>query len=136
MSAIQTATYINFQGHAREALEFYQQALGGELTLLTMDEQGQTRPAEADERVATGRLVADGIVIIGSDGHPRFPPTVGDNMAIALVGTDRERLTQAFNLLAEGGKIKGPLSAQPWGAEVGWFVDQFGLNWMVSIEQA
>lgn len=136
MNAIQTATYINFQGHAREALEFYQRALGGELTLLTMDEQGQARPAGAGERVASGRLVADRVIILGSDGHPRFPPTVGDNMAIALIGTDRERLTQAFQALSEGGTVKAPLSALPDGSGVGWFVDRFGLNWMVSVEVA
>lgn len=136
MNAIQTATYINFQGHAREALEFYQRALGGELTLLTMDEQGQARPAGAGERVASGRLVADGVIILGSDGHPRFPPTVGDNTALALIGTDRERLTQAFQALSEGGTVKAPLSALPDGSGVGWFVDRFGLNWMVSVEVA
>lgn len=136
MSDIHTATYINFQGHAREALEFYQRALGGEVTLLAMDEQGQLRPAEADERVAGGRLVAGGVVILGSDGHPSYPPTVGENIAIALLGSDRERLTQAFDALSEGGKVKAKLSAPTPDSGVGWFEDKFGLNWMVSVEPA
>jgi hypothetical protein len=38
---------------------------------------------------------------------------VGDNLALALGGTDREGLTTAFNQLAEGGRVKMPLTAQP-----------------------
>ena len=70
------------------------------------------------------------------DGHPDYPPTVGDNMAIAVDGADRDRLTKIFNGLAEGGKIKMPLAKQPWGGEVGWLKDKFGINWTVNIDKA
>jgi PhnB protein len=136
MGAFQVSAYVNFQGKAREALEFYQQALGGQLELFTMDEQGGARPAAPGERIAQGRLVADGARIYGSDGHPTFPPTVGDNTALALSGSDKEQLTAIFTALAEGGRIKAAIHKQPWGAEVGWLVDQFGVNWMVTVEQA
>jgi len=59
-----------------------------------------------------------------------------DNLAIALGGTDKDRLTQIFNGLAEGGKLQMPLSKQPWGAEVGWLTDKFGIHWTVSIDKA
>jgi len=78
---------------------------------------------------------AEGIVIVGSDGHPDYPAKVGENMAVAVGGTDRERLTRIFNGLAEGGKIKGQPASQPWGADVGWLTDKFGINWVVSIEK-
>jgi len=56
-------------------------------------------------------------------------------MAIALGGTSKDRLTKIFHGLAEGGKIKGPLGPQPWGGrEVGYLMDKFGINWVVSIE--
>ena len=35
-----------------------------------------------------------------------------------------------------GGQVKGPLTAQPGGSEVGWLMDKFGINWMVSIDKA
>ncbi len=80
---------------------------------------------------------AEGVFrIIGTDGHPDYAPTVGDNIAVALGGTDKGRLTKIFSDLAEGGNIKGPLAKQPWGAVVGWLTDKFGINWTVSIEQA
>ncbi len=123
MRDIQVSPYINFQGQAREAMEFYQRVLGGNLDL-------QTGP---EDRIVYWRLEAAGVLIIGVDGHPNFPPTVGDNMALAVGGTDKARLTEIFNGLAEGGKIKMPLTSQPSGAEVGWLMDRFGINWMVSI---
>ena len=124
MSKIQLSPYVNFQGRAREAMDFYPRALGGSVDIQT----GQ------DDRVAYARLEADGALIVGSDGHPKFPTTAGDNMAIALNGADRARLSRAFNALAEGGQLKGPLTKQPSGSEVGYLMDKFGINWIVTID--
>jgi PhnB protein len=134
MSRIQLSTYVNFQGRAREAMEFYHEALGGSLDLQTLDERGEPKRAGPGERVMYSRLEADGTVILGSDGHPDYPVKAGENVALALTGTDRDRLTRAFTALADGGMVKGPLTPQSWGAEVGWLTDRFGLNWMVSID--
>lgn len=127
MSKIQLSPYINFQGRAREAMEFYHKVLGGNLDLQTLNEQ---------DRISHSRLEADGAVIIATDGHPAYPAKVGDNMAIALGGTDKDRLTKVFNDLAEGGKIQMPLAQQPGGGEVGWLRDKFGINWTVNIDKA
>ncbi len=136
MSAIHSSPYVNFQGHAREAMEFYHAALGGAIDLQTVDEQGAARPTGPEDRVTYARLDADGALIIGSDGHPNYPPTAGDNIAIALGGADKDRLIRIFNTLAEGGYIKGALTAQPWGGSAGWLMDKFGVNWVISIEKA
>lgn len=135
MSSMQINPYVNFQGRAREAFELYQQALGGSLTLSTVDATGAVKPAGPEDRITQGRLEADGVVITGADGHPDYPPTVGDNMAIALSGTDKERLTHAFTVLSEGGFVKMPLTEQPWGLAVGYLADKFGITWMVTIHQ-
>ena len=127
--------YINFQGRAREALEHYQSLLGGSLNLWALSAEGAPGPAGPDDRVMEGRLFFEGGTIVGTDGHPDYPAQAGDNWAVALIGSDRERLARAFEGLAERGRVKGPLSATPWGAEVGWLTDRFGVSWMVSIER-
>jgi len=124
MSRQYLGPYINFQGRAREAMELYQKVLGGKLDL----------QAGPENRISHARLEAEGAVIIASDGHPDYPPTIGDNMAIAVGGTDRKWLTKVFQGLAEGGKIKRPLGPQPWGGEVGFLIDKFGINWTVNVE--
>jgi PhnB protein len=118
MSNIRLSPYVNFQGRAREAMEFYHKVLGGTVDLQAL------------------RLEVDGALIIATDGHPDYPAKPGDNMAISLSGTDRGRLSKIFTDLAEGGRIQGPLAKQSWGAEVGWLKDKFGINWTVNIDKA
>lgn len=117
-------------------MAFYRTVLGGSLDLQTMNEQGVLGPTGPGDRVAQARLESDGAIIVGSERHPSYLPTVGDNLALALSGTDRDRLTRIFDLLAEGGYVKMPLTRQPWGATVGWLADRFGINWTVSVEEA
>jgi PhnB protein len=136
MSKHYVGPYVNFQGKARAAMEFCQTVLGGTLDLMTMDDEGAQKPAGPGDRITHARLQADGATIIASDGHPSYPATLGDAMAIALGGTAKDRLTRIFNGLADGGTIKMPLSRQTWGAEVGWLTDKFGINWMISIDKA
>ncbi len=136
MSQQYLGPYINFQGRAREAMEFYRKVLGGNLDLQTSNEQGVPKPAGPGDRIMHARLEADGVLIIASDGHPDYPPKVGDNMGIALAGSDKVRLAKIFNDLAEGGKIKMPLAEQSWGSSDGWLTDKFGINWNVSIKKA
>lgn len=109
---------------------------GGNLDLQTFNERGVPKPAGPGDRIMHSRLEADGALITASDGHPDYPAKVGDNMAIALVGTDKGRLTKIFNDLGEGGKINMPLAGQSLGADVSWLTDKFRINWMVSIDKA
>ena len=136
MSEIKLSTYINLQGRAREAMELYQRVLGGNLDTQTTSEQGVTRREGTGDSIAYFRLDTGGGLIIASDGHPDYPAKIGENMGISVGGTDKDRLSEIFSGLAEGGRVKMPLSAQPWGAEVGWLEDKFGITWMVSIDQA
>ncbi|MGH7581419.1 MAG: VOC family protein [Gemmatimonadales bacterium] len=135
MSRIQTSPYVNFQGRAREAMEFYHRVLGGKLDLWAVSDRGEARAAGNGDRIAHARLEADGAVIVGSDGHPDYPAKVGENIGLALGGSDKDRLTRLFNGLAEGGRIQAPLARQPWGGEAGWMVDRFGINWTVTVNQ-
>ena len=133
MSPIRSTPYVNFQGRAREAMEFYRKALGGTLQLSSMSEQGKIQPAGAGERIWHARLESDDVVICASDGHPDYPPQVGNNMAIAIEGKDKNRLSKIFAALADEGRILTPLAKQPWGAEVGWLTDRFGIGWTVEV---
>ncbi len=78
-----------------------------------MNERGEAQPAGPGDRIALARLEVDGTLIVRTDGHPTYPAKVGKHMAIALSGTDRERISRLFNELAEGSRIKGLLTEQP-----------------------
>ena len=130
----QVAPYINFQGRAREAMELYQSVLGGKLELYAAGDQGAPRPAEPGDRIQHARLSGDGFLLVGSDGHPNYPPTTGDNIAVVLVGTDRAAMQSAFEKLSEGGQVKMPLTEGSWGGAAAWLSDRFGINWNLDLE--
>lgn len=138
MSTQYIGVYINFQGKAREAMEFYQSVLGGKLQLFAMEGAGfaegaRPRPAKPGESIVYARLEAEGMVIVASDGNPQYPPTVGDNVAIALEVNDEGRLEKIFDSLADGGTTKMPLTKYSWGSgSAGWLADKFGIVWSVS----
>jgi PhnB protein len=121
--------YVNFQGRAREAMELYRQVFGGTIELLASDEHGKPKPAGPGDRITLARLQAGGATIVGTDGHPDYPAKVGENVAIAISGTDRDQLAKIFNGLSEDGMVKMKL------AEQGFLADKFGINWVFTIEK-
>jgi PhnB protein len=127
--------YISFKDNAREAMTFYQQALGGELTISTFGEYG------GDESVADGVMhslleTPDGLVLMASDTPPGMPSRSGDNISISLSGDDGDSLRALFSALAEGGTVDVPLEKQVWGDEFGSLTDRFGIGWLVNISEA
>ncbi|MEA2655879.1 MAG: PhnB protein [Chloroflexota bacterium] len=129
MSHYHIRPYVNFQGRAREAMELYRNVFGGTLELLASDENGKAKPAGPGDRITHARLEADGASIVGTDGHPDYPAKVGENVAIAVSGTNRDQMARFFDGLSEGGMVKMKL------VEQGFLADKFGINWVFTIEK-
>ena len=128
--------YLNFpDAKAREAMEFYQSVLGGELTVMTFGDMGTEGPLAT--QVMHGQLeTPGGITLMGADAPPEMVQvTFGDNVSVSLSGgqEDGEQLRGWFAALSEGGQVRQPLEPAPWGDEFGMFVDRFGINWLVNI---
>lgn len=128
-------TYITFDGKARQAMEFYKHALGGELYIMTFGESGQC-PAGVEDKVMHAKLSGSGWVLMASDTTPEHRITAGNNFSIALTCesvADQDRL---FAALGEGGTATMPLQDTFWGARFGMLLDQFGIQWMFNFDQA
>jgi PhnB protein len=127
--------YINFDGNARQAMEFYQGVFGGNLTVNTFGEYGAQDTPEAD-KIMHGQLETDrGFTLMGADTPPGMQRNPGDNIAISLSGDDGDELRGYWAKLSDGGTVSVPLEKQMWGDEFGMCVDQFGIAWMVNIGQ-
>ncbi|TDB98224.1 VOC family protein [Actinomadura sp. 7K534] len=125
--------YISFNGDAREALEFYKDVLGGELTMHTFGEYGDKSAPEAD-RIMHGTLQSElGYTLMAADTPPGMPHNPGDNITISLSGDDADTLRDYWAKLSGGGTVGVPLEMQMWGDEFGQCTDRFGINWMVNI---
>ena len=127
--------YISFNGTARQALEFYKEVFGGELTISTFGEYGDAGAPGADA-IMHGQLeTSSGFTLMGSDTPPGMPYNAGDNISISLSGDDAEELRGYWKQLSDSGNVTMPLEKQMWGDEFGMCIDQFGVPWMVNIAQ-
>lgn len=125
--------YLNFDGNAREAMEFYQSVLGGELLVHTF---GESMPDAGDlaDRVMHASLITEaGYTIFASDPPPGMPVTSGTNITVSISGDDTEQLRSYWAGLTAGAEITMPLEMQMWGDEYGAFTDRYGIPWMVNI---
>ena len=125
--------YIGFDGTAREAMEFYKEVFGGELTVNTFGEFGSQGAPDAD-KIMHSQLETDrGFTLMASDTPSGMGRTSGDNITISLSGEDGGELRGYWEKLSDGGNVTMPLEKQMWGDEFGMVVDQFGVPWMVNI---
>ena len=128
--------YVNVPGgRAREAVEFYQSVLGGDLNIMTFGDMG-TEGEIASQVMHSQLETPAGFTLMVADAPPEMVQvTYGDNISISLSGgqEDAADLRGWFNGLAEGGEIRQPLEKAPWGDEFGMLVDRFGICWLVNI---
>lgn len=126
--------YLGFRDNARQALEFYHQVFGGEITLSTFgDFHASDDPAQVD-LIMHGQLDApNGMTLMGADTPSFMSYTPGDNYSVSLSGSDEAELRGYWDKISDGGTVTTPLEQAPWGDTFGMCVDKFGVSWLVNI---
>jgi len=127
--------YLNLNGTARQALEFYQGVFGGELNVMTFGDMGAADASDAG-KVMHGQLeTSAGYTLMVADvpSHMEYQAPAG--FSVSLSGDDGDVLRGYFEQLAAGGVTQMPLQKQVWGDEFGMCVDQFGIDWLVNISE-
>jgi PhnB protein len=127
--------YVAFDGNAREAMEYYRDIFGGELTVSTFGEFGDDDPSLADKTMHAQLETDRGFTLMASDTPPQMQHRPGNNITISLSGDDDADLRKYWERLSEGGTVMMPLEKQAWGDEFGMLTDRFGIPWMVNIGQ-
>jgi PhnB protein len=126
--------YLGFNGEAREAMDFYHDVFGGELTSQTYAEGGMSEGPDDATLVMHAQLDApNGMTLMGSDAPPRMGRQERGGMSISLSGDDDGELSGYWQKLSDGGSVTMPLEAAPWGDKFGMLTDRFGVEWMVNI---
>jgi PhnB protein len=125
-------TYI-FSEDTRAQAEFYTQALGGEiLSVMTHGQIPDAKEAIKD-KVLHLSLIAGGINFLMSDAV--FEPIrKGNAINHVLEFASEAEAHEAFDKLAEGGKVNDPLKPAFWGALFGQLEDKYGVKWMITTE--
>ncbi|MBD8081995.1 VOC family protein [Chryseobacterium caseinilyticum] len=130
--------YLNFDGKAEEAFNFYRTVFGGEFVggVHKMGNAPGTENLSDEEknRVMHIALRVGGDLLMASDIVPSFGQnlTVGNNNYVSIFPDSREDAERIFKALSEDGNIEMPLEDQFWGDYFGSFQDKFGVYWMIN----
>lgn len=128
---VKLSPYLRFNGNCREAMEFYKECLGGELTIMTMGESPMASqvPPEMKSRVMHSVLKKENMTFMASDAIGPDKITRGNSVVLAIMGTGIEEIRPYFLKLSGGGIIKHSLEKTFFGV-YGDFTDKFGIDWM------
>jgi PhnB protein len=127
-------SYLTFNGNCREAMTFYKECLGGELTLQTIGETSPTEemPQEMKDCVLQATLQHDNIVLMASDMVEDEGLKKGNNICLMLYCDSEGQMQNCYEKLSKGGKQTHPIVKTDWGALFGSLTDRFGNNWLLN----
>ncbi len=134
-------SYLNFDGQAEEAFNFYKSIFGGEFLggIHTMGNAPGTEnlSENSKNRVMHIALPIGNDLLMASDIIPEFGQTLtkGNSNYISIFPDSREEANRIFNGLSDGGSVEMPLEDQFWGDYFGSFQDKFGISWMVNYNE-
>jgi len=126
--------YFLFDGNCDEAMKFYQDCFGGELTITKVSESPMKAQFTADQqnRVVNSRLVSGGIELSASDWLlPQRPRVVGTTTCAYISEASYDELERIFKKLSEGANQEtlDQLRSMPFGT-YGALTDKYGVRWM------
>lgn len=131
---MQLNPYLNFPGTCEDAFAFYAKTLGGKITATHRfgeSPMGDQVPADWKNKIMHTSLIANGQVLMGSDGTPdRFQKVQG--FAVSLNLDTAEAADRIFAELAAGGVTEMPIQETFWAERFGMCTDRFGIPWMVN----
>ena len=130
------APYLRFNDEkCKEAMTFYKECIGGELTLQTIGETPMAKemPPEGQNKIMHAELKSGSTRILGSD-MMRDKAVVGDNIAVCYNCDTEDEAKKVFEKLSRGGEVFMPLEKVFWGALFGVVTDKYGIEWMVNCD--
>ena len=123
--------YLNFNGNAVEALDFYSKALNGEVVYKqTFGESPMESPESQKDKIMHASFKAGDLQFLVSDTMPGQPVTSGTNISLSLNFNDADEMNKTFAALSESGKVTMELQDTFWGARFGMLIDKYGFHWM------
>jgi PhnB protein len=126
--------YLTFNGNCREAMTFYQECLGGELSFQTVGESplAELMPATMKDCIVHASLTSGNLVLLASDMVTKNGLLKGNAVAIMLSCSTEEETRACYARLSQGGKKSHSLEHTFWGALFGDLTDRYGIQWLLS----
>jgi PhnB protein len=130
-------TYLNYGGNCEQAFRFYEQHLGGKITMMmTHGEQPglNSVPPGWQTAILFARMSIGETKLMGSDVPPeRFQPMRSVYLSLSVTSTDEAQRIHA--LISDGGQIFMPMQETFFAFRFSMLRDKFGTSWMIIHER-
>lgn len=128
--------YVFFDGRCEEAMAFYGQALGAEVTTMmryseSPDPQVKVNmlPGTEDKIMHANVRIRDTQVMMSDgrcEGGPKF-----EGFALTLNATNAADAEKLYSVLGEGGTPHAPMTETFFADRFGMMTDKFGVLWII-----
>jgi PhnB protein len=133
---MQMTTYLTFRGQCEEALEYYQENLGGRIGPVFRyrgTPLAEQVAADWQDRVMHGSLsIGDQVLMVADVAPERYDEPKGISLSLQM--KDTSEAERVFEALAKGGRVVMPLEKTFWAARFGMVVDRFGIPWLINCD--
>ncbi len=134
--AVRMNPYLILNGNGREAIAFYEKALGAQvLGVMTFGEMppnpDHPTPDEVKDRIMHAHLKVGESDLMLSDTMPGMEHQAGNHLNISVVTDDADQSRRIFDALAEDGQVTMPMQQTFWSPAYGQVTDRFGVPWQV-----
>jgi PhnB protein len=133
---MQVQPYLFFDGRCEEALTFYRDVLGAEVSaMMRYSDSPEPQPPGmlppgSENKIMHATLRIGDTTIMASDGNCAGKPNF-DGFALSITAADDAEAERLFAALAEGGQVRMPMASTFFASRFGMLADRYGLGWMV-----
>ncbi|MCQ6278631.1 VOC family protein [Bacillus sp. EB600] len=131
--------YFVMNGNAKEAIQFYEKALGAQVLFMQsfgeMPENPEfPLPAEAKDLVSHASIKVGETDLMFSDTFPGQSVQSGNQVTICITTDNADQARQMFTALQDGGQVTMPLQETFFSPAYGNVTDKFGISFQVFTE--
>ena len=127
--------YVNYKEKCREAFDFYEKNLGGQIiSSMTFGEMPGAGPIAngREDKIIHARIEIGGAVLMGAD-IPHAEPMRSAYLALNFDTT--EEAERIYGLLTEGGEVFAAMQQTNFAARYAMLRDRFGTSWMLLCQE-
>jgi PhnB protein len=132
----QITPHLHFDGNCRAAMEFYKQATGSDLFIMSFSEApgnpDWVTPESRDRIMHSALKRGETLFLMAADNMPGSPFNEGNNISVCIECDSAEEIEAFFKALSAGGEVTMPLQDMFWNARFGMCKDKFGIHWMLN----
>jgi len=134
---MQLQPYLFFDGRCEEAIDFYRDKLGAEVTMMVRfkdapEPQAAMTPPGGENKVMHARFRVGDAAVLASDGRCQGNPQF-QGFSLSLTASSSDEAEKMFAALGDGGVVQMPLTQTFFSPRFGMVADRFGVSWMVYV---